>query len=83
MKTNHEIAAAILNQIQGEAMARSDYEELLAMEGLSAEDAYTIRKIQVDEAKHTLWLLEMCKKYDGNICAEDDKPHSSEKTFFQ
>ena len=71
---NHEIARDIFYQIQGEAGARHDYEDFLAMHNDKLEpiDIQTIQEIQADEANHMIRLQAMARKYDNAISATHD-----------
>ena len=72
--TRHDLAAAIHEQIHGEAGARMDYENLLYefREVMDTEDVATIQEISGDEFNHTLKLLAMARKYDGAIAPAAD-----------
>jgi len=72
-KANHGIAAAILRQMQNEAQARHEYEELLERcPDLASADVFAVQEIQSDEANHLLILQAMLKRYDGGISAAPD-----------
>jgi hypothetical protein len=72
---DHELAAAILEQLKGEADANMNYEALLGAfaHRMDPEDVATIKEIRSDECNHSLKLQAMVKKYDGSIAASGDE----------
>jgi len=72
--TKNKVAAGIFKLVESESEARYDYQSFLAEYGefLDTTDKSVIKEIESDEFNHTLKLLAMARKYDGNIAASSD-----------